>query len=86
MKKRKLSKKLFFKKTTIANLDNMNDIKGGTIRNTCAPPGGTACLACPEPPWDPTTTSPTQDCPTADCFTEDPWATCVPCTFPTVCC
>ncbi len=83
MKKRKLSKNLFLNKTTIANLGNLNDIKGGTGRcNTgLTPPGGTYCLACPEPPDDPV------DPPnTAMCVTEDPQGTCVPCTFPTLCC
>jgi hypothetical protein len=82
MKKRKLSKKLFLNKTSIANLNNMNDIKGGTIRVTCGIIYS-HCLACQEPPEDPPNN--TLDCNTAHCWTENYDATCVPCTYPDVC-
>ena len=86
MKQRKLSRKLFLNKKTIANLDTLSDIKGGTpgTAETCLRvPGGSNCLACYEPPGDPPNN--TADCDTAYCWTEDPEATCVPCTFPTLC-
>ena len=86
MKTRKISKKLILNKKTIANLDSLTDIKGGTpgTVDTCLRvPGGSNCLACPQPLPDPTDN--TVDCNTAFCWTEDPEATCVPCTFPTQC-
>ena len=74
-------------KTTIANLNNMDDIKGGTpgTVDTCLklPGGGSYCLACYDPPDDPPNN--TVDCQTAACYSENPNVSCVPCTFPTIC-
>ncbi len=53
---KKLKGKLSLNKKTIAGLDNMADVKGGTasMMNTCGyscvlEPGGTYCLACMQP-------------------------------------
>jgi len=50
MKTKKFVKNLVLNKTTIAKLNNMNELKGGFTLATCntclTPPGGTNCIYC----------------------------------------